>query len=313
MVSLLSLDISKAFDRVSHERLLHNLCKRRISTEIVNWVRSFLGDRRTSIRIGDYTSAEEEVQVGIPQGSPLSPILYLFYSAELVEGCQKACERASATAFVDDTNIVVYGDSDIANCRALERVHRVCERWAAKHGSSFNVSKYQLLHMAKKRAKLDAEVKIGNITVKPSLTLKLLGVHLDKTLSGRAQLQAVQDKAPTLIAALKTLSGSNWGASLTQCKQIYCQAVRPALTYGAMAWFRPANVLNASKGMAEKLQAIQGRCLRVVAGAYKATATEALEAEVGVEPLDLYLKTTTARAVARSALSEKRERRSRGG
>ena len=67
------------------------------------------------------------MQVGIPQGSPLSPILYLFYSVELVEGCQRACERVSTMAFVDDTNIVVYGDSDVANYRALERVHKVYE------------------------------------------------------------------------------------------------------------------------------------------------------------------------------------------
>ena len=56
--------------------------------------------------------------------------------------------------------------------------------------------------------------------------------------------------------------------------------------------------------MAEKLQAIQGRCLRVMAGADKATATETLEAEIGVNPLDLYLETTTTCAVARSALSK---------
>ena len=77
-----------------------------------------------------------------PQGSPLSPILYLFYSVELVEGYQRAYERVSTTVFVDDTNIVVYGDSDIANYRALKRVHKVYEYWVAKHSSSFNVSKY---------------------------------------------------------------------------------------------------------------------------------------------------------------------------
>ena len=42
----------------------------------------------------------------------------------------------------------------------------------------------------------------------------------------------------------------------------------------------------------------------MVARAYKAIATEALEVEVGVEPLDLYLKTVTAQAIARSVLSE---------
>ena len=40
--------------------------------------------------------------------------------------------------------------------------------------------------------------------------------------------------------------------------------------------------------MATKLRGVQGRCLRAVAGAYKATSAEALEAEIHVEPLDIY-------------------------
>ena len=76
VISILALDVSKAFDRVSHERLLHNLRKRRIPDLLVDWVKSFLGDRETAFRIGSYTSSQRATSCGIPQGSPLSPILY---------------------------------------------------------------------------------------------------------------------------------------------------------------------------------------------------------------------------------------------
>ena len=46
---------------------------------------------------------------------------------ELVEGCQRAYKRVSMIAFIDDINIVVYGDSNVANYRALKRVHKVYE------------------------------------------------------------------------------------------------------------------------------------------------------------------------------------------
>ena len=48
--------------------------------------------------------------------------------------------------------------------------------------------------------------------------------------------------------------------------------------------------------MAKKLEAIQRRCLRVVTGAYKATSTEALEAETQVQPLNIYLNKLTLTA-----------------
>ena len=85
VVSILSLDVSKAFDRVSHRRLIHDLWKRRIPKSLTGWISSFLDDRSTSLRIGGYTSPEKRTQVGIPQGSPISPILYLFYNADLVD------------------------------------------------------------------------------------------------------------------------------------------------------------------------------------------------------------------------------------
>ena len=80
--------------------------------------------------------------------------------------------------------------------------------------------------------------------------------------------------------------------------------VRPALTYGALLWFRSGEIVQASKGMADKLRAIQGKCLRVVAGAYKATSVEALEAETHVEPLDIHASKVAIQAAARNKLSK---------
>ena len=66
VVSLLSMDVAKAFDRVSHPRLLYNLRKNSIPETLVNWISSFLSDRSTAIRIGGYTLAMRKTQVGIP-------------------------------------------------------------------------------------------------------------------------------------------------------------------------------------------------------------------------------------------------------
>jgi hypothetical protein len=69
----LLLDVSGAFDNVSHQRLLHNLRKRKVDENTVRWIASFLSDRHTHILIDGFKSKDYAINTGIPQGSPLSP------------------------------------------------------------------------------------------------------------------------------------------------------------------------------------------------------------------------------------------------
>ena len=80
MASLLLLGVSGAYDNVSHQRLLHNLKKRQTNTPIVEFIPSFLTNRITTLSFDGYESAPYDTNTGIPQGSPLSPVLYLFYN-----------------------------------------------------------------------------------------------------------------------------------------------------------------------------------------------------------------------------------------
>lgn len=85
VASLLMLDISGAYDHVCQHRLRHNLRKRHLNPQLVDLVSSFLSARVTSIWSNEFTSAELPISCGIPQGSPLSPILFLFCNADLLE------------------------------------------------------------------------------------------------------------------------------------------------------------------------------------------------------------------------------------
>jgi hypothetical protein len=70
-------------------------------------VEDFLREKYTEIRLGSFTLASSRVNVGIPQNSLLSPILYLFYNADLLENCENASLRTSPIGFVD-VNILTY-------------------------------------------------------------------------------------------------------------------------------------------------------------------------------------------------------------
>ncbi len=293
VASLLSLDISGAFDTVNPTRLLYILRRKGLPGWIVQWIRAFMTDRRTTLIIQGTETEAFPVPAGVPQGSPLSPVLFLFYNSELLDLCNRPKEGLSAIGFADDVNMLAYGRSTESNCRILEAGHARCLDWARRHGMKFAPSKYELIHFTRsRRFNLQASVHLGDTEKKPSPDIRVLGVWLDTKLRWTAHCREVQRKANAQVGALTRLTASTWGASFPRARQVYSAVVRPVLAYGAGIWHSPGT--NSARGLAAKLQPTQNKCLRVVAGAYRATLVRALETETYIPPLDLYLDSRLA-------------------
>lgn len=116
VASVLSLDLTGAFDTVNTTRLLDILRKKGMPGWLVRWTRAFLTNRTTTLIIQGKETEAFAVTSGVPQGSTLSPILFLLYSSELLEICNQPKNKISAIGFADDTNILTYGTSTEANC-----------------------------------------------------------------------------------------------------------------------------------------------------------------------------------------------------
>jgi hypothetical protein len=87
VASLLLLDVSEAFDNVSHTRLLHDLRKRRVDEKIVKWMASFLSNRHTSIAIDGFRSTAYQINTGIPQGVENVILKSIFLTYRLLGTC----------------------------------------------------------------------------------------------------------------------------------------------------------------------------------------------------------------------------------
>lgn len=83
--SAILMDISGAFNNVHHARLIHNMHKCKIPVEITRWILSFLSNRTTRMRFNGITTDLIATLAGIPQGSPLSSILYVLYNSDLLD------------------------------------------------------------------------------------------------------------------------------------------------------------------------------------------------------------------------------------
>ena len=82
-VLLVLLDLSAAFDTVSHAELISTLQRLEITGRALQWFTSYLTDREQYTQIGLSKSSSEPMRCGVPQGSVLGPILFTIYTTSL--------------------------------------------------------------------------------------------------------------------------------------------------------------------------------------------------------------------------------------
>ena len=185
------------------------------------WIDSFLTGRSTILRTNEHTTEKISISIGIPQGSPLSPILFLFYDAPLLEDLETV-GSVSATGFVDNIAILVEGKTFKENSTVLHDLHeKICKPWARRHGSKFAPEKYQLSHFTRKRiANLEFPLSLPEQIVHPRKAVIYLGILLDTKLSWNGQVIANKTKALKSIGGLAGLAWSVWGAKLPRMRQM---------------------------------------------------------------------------------------------
>ena len=118
------------------------------------------------------------IPTGIPQGSPLSPILYILYNSDLLDIPKE--EKQLGLGYIDDILYGVQNKTAMGNARELKRLLDRSEQWRQRHGAQFEKSKYVLIHFTTNRtAQVEATVTVGGATIHPSPEAKYLGVTFD--------------------------------------------------------------------------------------------------------------------------------------
>ncbi|KAI1676083.1 reverse transcriptase [Pyrenophora tritici-repentis] len=99
-VTMVTMDVQGAFDALLKNRLLHRMAQQGWPPACVRFIDSFLSERYVQVRLGNEIIPRHLVACGTPQGSPLSPILYTLYLAELLNQ-----DRTLRFGYADDINI----------------------------------------------------------------------------------------------------------------------------------------------------------------------------------------------------------------
>jgi len=299
-VTAVSLDVEKAFDSVWHDGLRQKLSSIGLPCRLIRLLSSFLTDRSIRVRVGQTLSLPVRLLAGTPQGSVLSPLLYLVYVNDLPVNPRHRCEVGQ---FADDVSMWTIAKSKKETYKRLQRALNDLQAWCSTWRIKLNVSKTQLACFARKRWK--GTLKLFGVPLTEQKEMKLLGVTFGSRGSLRSHCQEKASNAAKRLNLMRALRGQNWGTSSRTLLTLYKQYIRPVLETGSVC------TAEAEPSLVEKLQRIQNSAMRTALRADYRTRISQLHGKSKLVPIHDRLKRLRARAVTRlgqSVLIERLER-----
>ena len=167
------MDFSKAFDKVSHDRLLYKLARAGVDPVATRWIKSFLTGRSQRVVINGDESSNAPVTSGVPQGSVLGPILFLIFIDDLPQYTKSSKVRL----FADDT-IVYLTISSIDDCHKLQEDMNGLEIWESDWLMEFHPAKCNILRITRKKTKIIFPYSLHGHPLEKVTSAKYLGVTL---------------------------------------------------------------------------------------------------------------------------------------
>src|SRR6267154_1581528 len=171
------IDFTRAFDLIWVDGLLTKIYNLKITGNTYKFIKNFLTDRINIVKIGTSFSSLFALQNGTPQGSSLSPLLFLIMTNDF----PKLSKFTSDALFADDCTIWRSGRNIDQIVHHLQEDLEVISKWVTKWGLSINVEKTTAIIFTKSKINVsNFKLKVGQSTIVIKNSCKLLGVVFDK-------------------------------------------------------------------------------------------------------------------------------------
>lgn len=141
MLSLISLDVKGAYNRVSKEGLIQRIRARGIPEQLLRWIKAFCSNRAAIILVKGRCSKTRDLA---QSGSPLSPVAYLLYNADLMQ--RRIDANGGAMAFIDDFSAWVTGPAAHSNRAGIASIIETATDWEKRSGATFEADKTNQPH-----------------------------------------------------------------------------------------------------------------------------------------------------------------------
>ena len=266
-------DLEKAYDTTWKEGILLDMYNMGFRGRLPEFIRGFLSSRSFQVRVGSTYSDSFEQEMGVPQGSILSPALFSIKINDIVKAVTAGTD---ASLFVDDFALCVRG----ATLHRVERHLQLCvnsvQSWVTDNGFKFSPTKTTCVHFTQQRGTFsDPNITINGSPVTISKEAKFLGVIFDQKLSFVNHIKYLHTSCQKALDVLRVVGHTDWGADRTVLLRLYRSLIRSKLDYACIVWG------SARKSYLQMLDPIHHQGLRICLGAFRTSPTQSLYVEAG--------------------------------
>ena len=252
------IDFKKCFDTLNHEILIGKLLLYGITGLPLQLIANYLDNRTQSVRIGSSFSSPKPLNIGVPQGSILGPLLFLFFIQDL----PNISNDFVPVLFADDLTIsFTCTNTTEANIICNHELNKLY-KWATANKLSINFGRnktYYIVHTHRNINPTDLALQMDNNILENLDEGMFLGLIIDKKLTYRSHIDYISTKISKSIGILFKLSNIKVPKAIL--KQIYYSLIQSYLNYNICCY------LGTSNTHINRLFLLQKRAVRIISGA----------------------------------------------
>jgi hypothetical protein len=253
-VDMIIMDFSKAFDVVSHNRLLLKLNRYGIHNKTHAWISGFLKHRVQRVVVGGEHSTWTDVDSGVPQGTVLGPLLFLAYINDLPDNIS-----SNVRLFADDCVLYREIKNEFDSTSLQEDLDKLVT-WEKKWQMQFNPSKCFVMRLTHARSPNQFNYKLGDSILQEVDNHPYLGVTISNNLTWNKHIDQITASANR---SLGFIMRNLYSCPLHIKVSAYKTLVRPLVEYSASVWDPHTKILS------NKIEMTQRRAARFCFNDYK--------------------------------------------
>jgi hypothetical protein len=239
-------DLKKAFDTVDHSILLRKLSNLGVRGTELAWFRDYLFNRKQFVNINNSNSRLLEINIGVPQGSGLGPLLFLTYINDL-----PSCTGFLPFLFADDTNLLAQGQNiDDLVAFVNDELHKITT-YFRKNKLSLHPAKTKFILFTNSNTVKQMEIKIfidannvrgedlakmteiSRVGADEEKSIRFLGLMIDPDLKYNEHCKKIRVK---ISSGLYFLRKARNFVNQTGMKSLYYSLVHSHLIYAIQVW-----------------------------------------------------------------------------
>ena len=273
MISIF-LDFKKAFDTADIEILLEKCKHYKLPHE---WLRCYLTRRKQYTQINDVKSDKRDVEMGVPQGSILGPLLFLVAILDLPN-----CSDFVSLKYADDTSLTLIGEELDSLVQNANSMLKETVEWCLANKMTLHPNKTKWMIFS--HGKTDEKLFIQDIEIeriKDNSSFKLVGVHIDPKLTWKNHIDNIRSKIGQAMSLI--IRSKNYLPKQTKIL-LYKSLIQSQIEYCLPVW---GNALDTHM---EPLKIIQRKIIRVITNSKYNSHSEPLFSQAKALTIeDMYL------------------------